>query len=63
MHEKALVTDGDSGDELLIGSMNLSPTSLTRNRELAFALDPTTGGPIIAAVESTFDKDFASTSA
>ena len=63
MHEKVLLTDGrspDSGDvSLLIGTMNLSPTSLTENRELALTLDQASGGPIIAAVQQTFDEDFA----
>jgi len=67
MHAKILVTDGnsggDTGDRVLIGSMNLSALSLTENRELALTLDSHTAGPIVAAIESTFDKDFAATAA
>lgn len=65
MHAKILVTDGDSidgsGDSVLIGSMNLSTTSLSKNRELALTLDSHNAGPIVAAIEHTFNKDFAAT--
>jgi cardiolipin synthase A/B len=61
MHEKVLVTSDGSGKTLLIGSINMSPMSLTNNRELALALDDTTARPIIDAVEATFGGDFAAT--
>lgn len=66
MHSKVLVTDGqspDSGDTVLVGSINLSTKSLTEDRELAVLLDSRTAGPIVAAIESTFEKDFAATAA
>lgn len=64
MHSKVLVTDGqspDGGDTVLVGSINLSTKSLTEDRELAVLLDSRTAGPIVAAIESTFEKDFAAT--
>lgn len=56
MHEKMLLTDGS---ELIIGSQNLSTTSLLENRELSLALDSATAPELIAAVASTFDADYA----
>jgi phosphatidylserine/phosphatidylglycerophosphate/cardiolipin synthase-like enzyme len=56
MHEKVLLTDNT---ELIIGSQNLSTTSLLENRELSLTLDTGIAPALIAAVESTFDADFA----
>ncbi len=56
MHEKILLTDNA---KLIIGSQNLSTTSLLENRELSLALDTTTAPGVVAAVESTFDADYA----
>ena len=42
-----------------IGSQNLSTTSLLENREWSLALDTATAPDLIAAVESTFDADYA----
>ena len=56
MHEKILLTDNA---QLIIGSQNLSTTSLLENRELSLALDTTTAPDLIAAVESTFNTDYA----
>jgi len=42
---------------------NLSTTSLLENRELSLALDTATAPDLIAAVESTFDADYAAASA
>jgi cardiolipin synthase len=44
---------------LIIGSQNLTTTSLLENRELSLALDTTIAPDLIAAVGSTFDADFA----
>lgn len=60
MHEKILLTDNA---ELIIGSQNLSTTSLLENRELSLALDTATAPDLVAAVESTFDADYAAASA
>jgi cardiolipin synthase A/B len=60
MHEKILLTDNNS---LIIGSQNLSTTSLVENRELSFALDTAIAPDLIAAVESTFDADYTAASA
>jgi HKD family nuclease len=51
-----LLTDSTA---LIIGSQNLSTTSLLENRELSLALDTAIAPDLIAAVESTFDADFA----
>jgi len=59
IHEKMLLTDNDS---LIIGSQNLSTTSLIENRELSLALDTTIAPELISAVESTFDADYAAAS-
>ena len=56
IHEKMLLTDNTS---LIIGSQNLSTTSLIENRELSLALDTAIAPELIAAVESTFDADYA----
>lgn len=59
MHEKILLTDNTA---LIIGSQNLSTTSLVENRELSLALDTAIAPELIAAVESTFDADYAAAS-
>jgi HKD family nuclease len=43
----------------VIGSQNLSTTSLLENRELSLALDTTTAPDLVAAVGATFDADYA----
>ena len=53
-HEKALITD----HVLIIGSQNLSPTSLDKNRELSLRLDPTAAPAIASEVERVFAQDF-----
>jgi cardiolipin synthase A/B len=60
VHEKILLTDNTA---LIIGSQNLSTTSLVENRELSVALDTAIAPELIAAVESTFDADYAAASA
>lgn len=60
MHEKILLTDDTM---LIIGSQNLSTTSLLENRELSVTLDTATAPGLVAAVESTFDADYAAASA
>jgi phosphatidylserine/phosphatidylglycerophosphate/cardiolipin synthase-like enzyme len=60
MHEKILLTDHTT---LIIGSQNLTTTSLLENRELSLSLDTATAPDLIAAVESTFDTDYATASA
>jgi cardiolipin synthase A/B len=54
IHEKVLLTDGN----LIIGSHNLSTTSLIENRELSLQLDMATAPDVIAAVRATFDRDY-----
>lgn len=56
MHEKILLTDDT---DLIIGSQNLTTTSLLENRELSLALDSGTAPALVAAVASTFDADYA----
>jgi phosphatidylserine/phosphatidylglycerophosphate/cardiolipin synthase-like enzyme len=56
MHEKILLTDNTN---LIIGSQNLSTTSLLENRELSLSLDNGTAPGVVAAVASTFDADYA----
>jgi cardiolipin synthase A/B len=56
IHQKMLLTDNTS---LIIGSQNLSTTSLVENRELSLALDTAIAPELIAAVETTFDADYA----
>jgi phosphatidylserine/phosphatidylglycerophosphate/cardiolipin synthase-like enzyme len=60
MHEKILLTDNG---ELIIGSQNLTTTSLLEKGELSVALDTATAPDLIAAVESTFDTDYAAAAA
>ncbi len=55
MHEKLILTDGNT---LVIGSHNLSTTSLLENRELSLQLDTTTAPEVIAAVSATFNNDY-----
>lgn len=55
MHEKALLTDNTS---LIVGSHNLSPTSLNDNRELSMQLDTATAPDVLSAVHATFDHDY-----
>lgn len=55
MHEKMLLTNST---ELLVGSHNLTPTSLTANRELSLQLDTTTAPDVIAAAHATFEHDY-----
>jgi phosphatidylserine/phosphatidylglycerophosphate/cardiolipin synthase-like enzyme len=57
---KILLTDNAA---LIIGSQNLTTTSLLENRELSLALDTTTARDLIAAVESTVDADYATAAA
>jgi cardiolipin synthase len=54
VHEKILLTDGN----LIIGSHNLSTSSLIENRELSLQLDTTTAPDVLAAVRATFDRDY-----
>lgn len=56
IHEKMMLTDNTS---LIIGSQNLSTTSLIENRELSLGLDTTIAPELISAVESTFNADYA----
>ena len=56
IHEKIILTDNT---KLIIGSQNLTTTSLLENRELSLALDTETAPDVVAAVESTFDADYA----
>jgi len=60
MHEKILLTDHA---QLIIGSQNLTTTSLLENRELSLALDTATAPGLVAAVGSTFDSDYAAATA
>jgi cardiolipin synthase A/B len=60
IHEKILLSDNT---KLIIGSQNLTTTSLLENRELSLALDTATAPDLVAAVESTFDADYAAVSA
>lgn len=55
MHEKVLLTDNTS---LIIGSQNLTTASLLENRELSLQLDTSTAGPLVDAVQATFDNDY-----
>ena len=60
MHEKIVLTDHTT---LIIGSQNLTTTSLLENRELSLVLDTAIAPELIAAVSSTFDADYAAASA
>ncbi|PBA42250.1 phospholipase D-like domain-containing protein [Mycobacterium avium] len=55
MHEKIVLVDGTF---LIIGSHNLTTTSLIENRELSLQLDTASAPDVIAAVAATFDKDY-----
>jgi cardiolipin synthase len=55
MHEKILLADRTA---LIIGSQNLTATSLLENRELSLQLDTTTAPNVVAAVATTFDNDY-----
>ncbi|WP_053082817.1 phospholipase D-like domain-containing protein [Mycolicibacterium chlorophenolicum] len=55
MHEKIVLVDGTF---LIIGSQNLTTTSLIENRELSLQLDTASAPDVIAAVAATFDKDY-----
>jgi cardiolipin synthase len=55
MHEKIVLVDGMF---LIIGSQNLTATSLIENRELSLQLDTVVAPDVIAAVSATFDKDY-----
>lgn len=55
MHQKMLLVDGH---HLIIGSHNLSATSLIDNRELSLQLDTTTAPDILATLAATFDNDY-----
>jgi cardiolipin synthase A/B len=56
MHEKMLLIDDAA---LILGSQNLTTTSLVENRELSVALDTTSAPAVVDAVRSTFEKDYA----
>ncbi len=60
IHQKMMLTDKTS---LIIGSQNLSTTSLIENRELSLALDIGIAPDLIAALETTFEADYAAASA
>lgn len=55
MHEKLVLTDRNS---LIIGSHNLSTTSLRDNRELSLHLDQSCAPDVLAAIASTFEHDY-----
>ena len=55
IHEKAILADST---DLLIGSHNLSSTSLRENRELSTQLDSSTAPDVVAAVHATFEHDY-----
>lgn len=54
MHLKSLRTDR----MLIMGSQNLTKTSLLDNRELALQLDDTAAPDILTATAATFDRDY-----
>lgn len=54
-HEKMMLIDKAV---LILGSQNLSTTSLLENRELSLLLSTQTARPVIDAVASTFDNDY-----
>jgi len=54
MHLKTLRTDR----QLIIGSHNLSKTSLLDNRELSLQLDDIAAPDILSATAATFDRDY-----
>lgn len=55
IHEKMLLIDKNV---LIIGSQNLSTTSLLENRELSLLLTSPTAKPVIDAAAATFDNDY-----
>jgi cardiolipin synthase A/B len=55
IHEKVVLVDGAT---LIIGSQNLSTTSLLENRELSLRLGADTAKAVLDSVESTFEKDY-----
>lgn len=55
VHEKMILIDRAV---LIIGSQNLSTTSLLENRELSLLLTSQTAKPVIDAVAATFDNDY-----
>lgn len=55
MHEKVVLVDDTS---LVIGSQNLTTTSLLENRELSLDLDTTSAPAVVAAVAATFNSDY-----
>jgi len=54
MHLKSLRTDRS----LIMGSQNLTKTSLSDNRELSLQLDDTAAPDILTATAATFDRDY-----
>lgn len=54
MHLKSLRTD----QRLIMGSQNLTKTSLLDNRELSLQLDDTDAPDILTATAATFDRDY-----
>ncbi len=54
VHVKAMVVDGTSA---YAGSINLSWTSLTKNREIGLIV---TDAPVLATMGATFEADFMS---
>lgn len=55
IHEKMILIDRTV---LIIGSQNLSTTSLLENREVSLLLTNQTAKPVIDAVAATFDNDY-----
>lgn len=55
IHEKMILIDRAV---LIIGSQNLSTTSLLQNRELSLLLTDQNAKPVIDAVAATFDNDY-----
>lgn len=54
-HEKMILIDRTA---LIIGSQNMSTTSLLENRELSLLFTSQTANAIIDAVAATFDNDY-----
>lgn len=55
IHEKMILIDKNV---LIIGSQNLSTTSLLDSRELSLLLTRQTAKPVIDAAAATFDNDY-----
>lgn len=55
IHEKMILIDRT---QLIIGSQNLSTTSLLGNRELSLVLTSESAGAVIATAAATFDNDY-----